>query len=535
MKKTFACAALAAALAALTSRAQQRDVVYGVPAMPPREALDRLNLTAAWSAQVQTESQRDGLATVQLDGRLLLVQTRSGLVTALDAETGQTRWHNRAGRPHQGVLPLAYNRKGVFAVNGTDLYAFDRETGALQWQLSLPDGVSAPPVAGDYQVYLGFGSSKIIAYLLPEVDLPAPGQTPAEIARYVSGEEQSAGYPKGTVAPGPVRAWEKMTYHRLEWAPVTGPTAVLYAAPEGDVFSVEKFPKDPRRPAELFHFHLADGPILAPPGIYDRTAYVGSKDSNLYAVDTESGRQIWRFTAGTPVTRQPVPTEKDVYVVAERIGLARIDRATGQAAWHLPRGGVTYPANPEADRFLAANPKFVYGSDNAGRLVVLDRGTGLRLSSYEGTRDFTVRLSNAVNDRIYLAANNGLVVCLHDREYRTPYYHTRLGEGSVDPRAAELEAKLAKPITDPGTEPGKLEVLLKTFLEKNGGLKYRFAEQAYQDAGVTGIQDRLVSIPAVKQVPLGAVLRRILAQVDSTYRVAEDTLVIYPVPKKARP
>src|SRR5262249_5745018 len=74
---------------------------------------------------------------------------------------------------------------------------------------------------------------------------------------------------------------------------------------------------------------------------------------------------------------------------------------------------------PTGDKVLAVNPKFVYATDRAGRMVVLDRDRGRELSRYN-VRDFVVPTANELTDRIYLAANDGLVVCLHDRDYPTP-------------------------------------------------------------------------------------------------------------------
>jgi outer membrane protein assembly factor BamB len=533
--KKLACVGLALALGLTIAFAQDRDLVWSSPVVPPREALDRLNLKLAWTAQVQTESQRDGLASVQVAGRLLLVQTRSGLVTALEAETGQTRWRSRVGHPYRRPLPLAFNRKYVFVINGTSLFGLDRETGAQSWELNLPEGVSAPPVAGDFQVYVGFGSSRLSAYLLPQAD-QAPAGSGTEMSQYLRGEDLSESYPVGTLATQPVLAWTSLTRARLEWTPLLGQEDILCAAPEGEVVALEKFPIRTRRATEVFRYRLTDDPITVPPGQYEDMAYIGSRDSNVYAVSIGTGRVAWRFTASTPIQRQPIATEKDVYVVSDRLGLARVDRATGLPAWRLPRGGVIYNANPEADRFVAANPKFVYATDAAGRLLVLDRATGLRLSTYAGTREFNVPISNAANDRLYLGANNGLIVCLHDRDYPTPFRHARGEERAVDPQTAEVEAKLAKPITDSGREPATLTATLKELLgEKNGNIKFLISENAFKEAGVVGIEDRLVSVPKVTNVALGELLRRVLAQADANYHVVKDTLLIYPIVKKAAP
>src|SRR5262249_20195549 len=92
-----------------------------------------------------------------------------------------------------------------------------------------------------------------------------------------------------------------------------------------------------------------------------------------------------------------------------RSGLFRVDRLTGETVW----------GNGSADRFLAANPKFTYAMDRSNMLMVLDRKRGTELSQY-CFRDFVFPVSNELTDRIYLAANDGLFVSLHDRDYPTP-------------------------------------------------------------------------------------------------------------------
>jgi len=95
---------------------------------------------------------RDGLFSIQLSGKDLYVQTRSGLVALLDAETGATRWRSRVGKPYEVSQPLAFNSHTVFVVNSTFLYALDRDSGATRWQFDLPGGLSAAPVADEEQV-----------------------------------------------------------------------------------------------------------------------------------------------------------------------------------------------------------------------------------------------------------------------------------------------------------------------------------------------------------------------------------------------
>jgi outer membrane protein assembly factor BamB len=566
--KTFAAAGGAALLAvALVAAQSPRARIFTQPEPPPREVLDRLNLVQDWRTYVPMEGRRDGFASIQPEGDQLLVQTRSGMVAAVDALTGRVLWRTRAGRPYQPTLPLAYNRRAVYYLNGTYLYALDRATGAVVWQFSVPGGgVSAPPVADEFQIYLSSGDGRLSAYVLPlplirqrviDGDRAAPGLPPApgapagpaaagqaqadreEAARARTAEAGSRGaVGAGTLGaltrtapevsgPQPFLRWEAVTGLRLELAPLSWLERVSVVDTNGVVLGYEKYPEDVEGAVEVFRVRLAADTVAVPPGQYERTAYVGSRDANLYAVDLRSGQEVWRYTAGSPVTRRPAVTFQDVYVTSEQGGLARVDRARGEPVWRVPAGpGVTTDGNREADRFLAANPKFVYAADASNRLLVLDRQRGTVLSSYGCTHDFVFPVANEVTDRLILAANNGLLLSLHDRDYATPYRHRRTDQLLADPKTATVVEKLLIPVTDKsGGEAVTLETLLRAF-RRDYGLEVVFAENA------AGLEKRLVALPRVTAVPLGEVLRRVLAQVNATYGIVEGRVVVTPLARQ---
>lgn len=84
--------------AAALATAGERSRRYSEPAVPSREALDRLNLKLAWRTYVPTDGRRDGLESVQvIDHDQVLVQTRGGETTLLDGTDGATLWHAHLG------------------------------------------------------------------------------------------------------------------------------------------------------------------------------------------------------------------------------------------------------------------------------------------------------------------------------------------------------------------------------------------------------------------------------------------------------
>jgi outer membrane protein assembly factor BamB len=474
MNKLLSVAALVvAAAAAAPLSAQDPSRLYSSPSLPPREALDRLRLKTAWVAQVPTDGRRDGIYSVQLvprrSGQELLVQTRSGGVLSLDPETGQVRWSTRVGTPYRVAQPLAYNDESVFVINNIDLYALDRNTGRAQWQFQMPNGATAPPVADDKQIYLSLTNGRFEAYELPNLALWAklaregkvPGmKTELEASRVRKGIDVPAigplagareAYRAAATGPQPEQVYSYPPDDKVESVPLEFGDRVLLPGAGGEVAGVTK---GAAKPAWLPL--KARGKIAVPAGQHDDMAYVASSDGNVYAMSITSGRLSWRFVSGGTPSDRPVVLDDDVYVAVDRAGMYRVRRASGAEVWR----------NDDASRFLSANKNFVYAADRHGRLLVLDRARGTTLSTYDGTRDFVFPIQNDLTDRVFLAAHNGLIVCLRDRDAdkpvvmktvkeRTPLPPGKPGDGGKPPADGGKPGDGGKPKPPDGAGPMK--------------------------------------------------------------------------------
>src|SRR5437660_11511179 len=89
--------------------AADTTLIYSTPAVPPKAALDRLNLKLAWRTYVPTDGRRDGFFSVLALDNQVLIQLRSGTMLALDTVTGATQWSANFGIPYALSQPLAYN------------------------------------------------------------------------------------------------------------------------------------------------------------------------------------------------------------------------------------------------------------------------------------------------------------------------------------------------------------------------------------------------------------------------------------------
>lgn len=436
--------------------------LYSHPNLPPRDVLDRLNLKMAWSKYVPTESRRDGFVSIQLaplwrgkEYRLhMLVQTRSGLIAALDAETGETLWRTHVGEPYRDIQPLGIGNVFIVAGRGAEIFGIRRDTGAVVWKSFISAPVSAGPLVGVSWFYVPYSATEVGYYQFQ------PGAPPRFIASY-----------RGTDA--------------LTLPPSLTPKSLIFSSPAGSVSVLEK-----RQPRRDVRFATA-GPLPDSPGVHekDESIYIGSRDGTVYAFNLGTGEPPWRFVSGAPIGRSPFVNDDDVYATVMKRGVHRLLRKTmdgpalvnflerhglvtraqltlvsedltkltdGASVLTLLerkgfltsqqrqdvrwRGGESLWSYLEADRVLAVNPKFVYVTDFGGRLLVLERDRGLKLSRYDFS-DFVVPVKNEITDRIYLAAHSGLIVCLHDRDYAAPQIMKQM----PPPTPEDAEARAVAP------------------------------------------------------------------------------------------
>jgi hypothetical protein len=257
-------------------------------------------------------------------------------------------------------------------------------------------------------------------------------------------------------------------------------------------------------------------------------AYIGSDDAAVYAINISSGKLRWRHTAGTSIKRTPVALDNDLYITSDREGLARLDRASGEAQWKIPMGATALDANPDADRFLAANDRLVYATDGSGRLVILDRKRGVKLSMLDTTA-FRVPVVNDNTDRLYLAANDGLIVCLHDKDQKEPIRHRK----SVEDLYSPVMKRLAQLVVIPGGKESKLRDALAE-LRKVYNVNFVIVQKAFKEAELPDPEEIVVKIPRTENKPLQEHLERLLAQAKATYQVVEQSILIVPAKPKDR-
>jgi outer membrane protein assembly factor BamB/serine/threonine protein kinase len=107
--------------------------------------------------------------------------------------------------------------------------------------------------------------------------------------------------------------------------------------------------------------------IISSPTVVDGTAYAGSDDGNLYAVDSATGTEKWVFQTGGWIRSSPTVVDGTVYVGSNDNTLYAVDAVTGNPVWTFETGGwvKSSPMVVDGTVYVGSNDNTLYAVDSA--------------------------------------------------------------------------------------------------------------------------------------------------------------------------
>lgn len=345
-----------------------------------------LGLERAWAEQIALNREHDQLASITLLGDTLYGQSSEGVIHALDAETGRTRWTTRIGKRDMPTQPPGAANGFVAATNGHWLYLLDGNNGHTLWERKLEFLPCAAPVMDARRVYVPLMNGTIASYRV-DLHLLAAETDPARRAQGVLDAVPYSYRAKGEPAASPILIPEQVA-----WTTLNGR---LYAGRLGE-------------PGTNFEIRAAKacrgGPAYRRPLLY-----FTSDDGWVYAVQELNGRERWRHFASAAIWQSPLVVGDTVLFATVTGRITCLDADTGAVRWEAPLGTT----------LIAASPDRIYAADELNQLLVVDRKTG-ELVAQSSLTWLPLRLLNTDNDRLYLARPSGLVQCLHETGLAAP-------------------------------------------------------------------------------------------------------------------
>ncbi|MFY0654922.1 MAG: PQQ-binding-like beta-propeller repeat protein [Cyclobacteriaceae bacterium] len=301
-----------------------------------------------------------------LTNDLILVGFKSGQLVAISAKSGDEVWRFKSNKNEPRAYDFyssAISSDGKVYIGGADkfLYCLDVKTGSKLWEYEVNDWIRAKPIILDHTLFVADLSS--IGYGLD-----------------ITGNE-------------PKLIWkEKISNH--------GIAADLSGNQQGILFSDTNMMLTSVNPSsgkkQWIHSQLdgawmgenffAAGEISgqqSSPTIVDGILYIASPDGFVNAVDTESGKEIWKFETKSSVSPSPTVAEGKVFVgqTYESYGeYFALDKDTGEPIWSSKELGSVWISA------AYANGKLFLG-DMIGNFFAIDPNTGKKFWNYFTAKD----------------------------------------------------------------------------------------------------------------------------------------------------
>ena len=390
LTRRFLTAAAAAAIFLTASPLPAQAPPRGLPS---RNLLDRFGLERAWSNQATIDVSSDVVLHLVADEEVVVVQSRFGLITVFDAQSGVKLWDGQLARDNQYSYPAVTNGKSLFVVIGTTVYARDKFNGDNLWSLRIPHSPSASPSVDDDRMYVGTLEGSVYAFDLERI---AKLQSEGRLRQY----------------DNEALVWRYKTSGTIVSAPVADDKRVVFASRTGSLYAVTPHSRDLAFQFETTAPASAPLDLVQDPDGQNSTIYYAAGDTNFYALRASTGTTRWLYVAGSEIREKPHPVGDAVFLVPVGAGMYNLAPDTGRPRWWVP----------SARQFVAATPNRVYATDQSGDIAVIDRADGAIVGTLP-LLGLPIRYPNERTDRLYLASTSGLVTCLREQGTELPIYH----------------------------------------------------------------------------------------------------------------
>ena len=425
----------------------------------PQDYANSKGLHRQWIAHAEFNpysSIAEKVCRLTFDRDSVFIITDQGTIQAFEAETGKTKWVTYTKTKGKVIQGLAASKYYVAFTAGSTLFVLNRKNGKILLDDDIPAIPTNELTLGENCAYVPAINGLIYIFNLqpmedPMAELGISTSMLSEKERKARKEEfidslrlvKSESEPMSIRSIGDLKVTPTVLRCNDEVELVAWPTGSKlvtvcdvvvnermaderYNIPViGEAVSALSYrPYDPEKPNST--------------GI----VFAGTTDGFVYAVDETSGNVKWRFPAGEYIKETPYYVDGEVFIATAISGMYCIDALTGgsegssEAKWWAPN----------IRHFVSCSPHRIYALDNVRNLVILDRASGQKISTFP-VSDFKFVSTNVQNDRIYVATESGTIQCIREIALETPvdfstaWIESREHTMEQERRAARQEAR----------------------------------------------------------------------------------------------
>ncbi len=290
---------------------------------------------------------------------------------------------------------------GMVFIGSADhnLYAVDRDSGALKWKFKTGGRVGSSPAVSGGVVYFESYDSNFYAVEVASGKLKWKFQTAGErrfAAKHLHGAE-----PATETMPDPFDFYLS--------SPAIWNGAVYFGSGDGNVYAL-----DAASGSMKWKFQTGDV-VHASPAISDGTLFIGSWDSYFYAIDASTGSQKWRFKTGEDadmhnqvgIQSSAAVADGIVYFGCRDSHFYAVDAKTGAQKWTFDNKGSWVILSP-----AVRDGKVYFATSDTGLFYAMDAKTGVQLFSL-GFNHWPMFSSPAIaGNLLYLGSHEGKLIAI---------------------------------------------------------------------------------------------------------------------------
>lgn len=171
-------------------------------------------------------------------------------------------------------------------------------------------------------------------------------------------------HPGPGISGNPYRLWRYDTGSDLRSTPAIANGSAYFGTSDGYLIALDLLTGLPR-----WRFDLGGYPVSAAPAVVDRTVYIGSGYA-VFAIDEERGTERWRFPMSYAGESSPTVVGGVVYVASKEHNLYALDAETGERTWSYRTDGLLFGSPSLSEEHV------LIGGDD-GDIFAIDRETGI--------------------------------------------------------------------------------------------------------------------------------------------------------------
>lgn len=329
-----------------------------------------------------------GAVTIQND--MLLFGNSQGTIYCLNRLSGKVIWRYKADG---GIAskPAVEGSVAIFSGRSKFIYALNTATGKLLWKFEMQpfpphkwgwDFYQSSPAISRNKVFVGSGDQNVYALNLKDGKLLWKYHTDNKVRATPKVDQDNLYVPSfdgfiyvlnpsngalkwkfetdGVNLDSDKSGWDRIS---INSCPAIQDSLMVFGSRDGNIYCVNTFSRKAK-----WKFTYGPSWCLASAAIDDNTAFIGWSDALQFsAINMSTGKEKWRYNLKSISYSSPTTDESNVYVGAGNGNIYAFDKSTGKLSWQFKTPGAVF-ASP-----VLNNGTLYIGSDD-GNLYAIQNG-----------------------------------------------------------------------------------------------------------------------------------------------------------------